>query len=367
MSPNTVRSAAQLESEGTVRVLVTGAGGAAGVAVIRALRASPVSPVAPALPVPTGIALRTNRFTVFGADADPHAAGLALAHDSFVVPPAHSPTFGPKLQQFCREKSIDAVLVTVAEEIEAVRSVKETLSAGGTRVWLPPIAAVQACNDKLAFAQRLHERNVATPATVDGTTYSASEIARQVPGPWIIKPRQGRGSRDVFVADSLDDLSYALRHCSSPIVQTRIPGREFTVDVIVDRSKSVVCASPRWRLATKGGISTSAETFSDPRVLALVEDTMEALGYEGTCCLQGFLTDDDHAICIEVNPRFGGGVSLSIAAGADIATEVVRLTLSAAMHPEQVPAHLVAQPGIRMTRYFDEVYSDGQEQVRRCA
>ena len=327
------------------RVLVTGAGGAAGVAVIRSLRTG------------TG----TSAFTVFATDCDPHAAGLSLANDSFLAPPAASPTFAPVMLQRCRALSIDALVTTVAEEIEVIREIEAELRSCGTKVWLPPAGAAAACVDKLAFFHALAANGVSTPVTVASPAHTqAAMIADLVPGPWIVKPRQGRGSRDVFAADSIADLQYALRRVDEPLVQTRVLGREFTVDVLADRDGTLVGASPRWRLATKGGISTSGVTFHHHEVHDLVEKTMQALNYQGIACLQGFLSDDGHATCIEVNPRFGGGVSLSIAAGAAFAQEFTAATLDATLCAER----LQAMPGVRMTRYFDEVFTDARERTQ---
>lgn len=332
------------------RVLVTGAGGAAGVAVIRSLR--------------TGSLIHGATHHVTATDCDPHAAGLALAHHGFVSPPASSPSFARTLIQRCRSYRIEALVTTVAEEIEALRAAAHELEAIGTRLWLPPSETTSICNDKLAFFHRLHEQGVPTPATIASPSASCAEaIAEAVPGPWIVKPREGRGSRDVFAADSIDDLRYALPRVQEPIVQTRLTGREFTVDVLVSRRRDLIGVSPRWRLATKGGISTSGVTFRHPEVQLLVEQTMHALQYEGVGCLQGFLDDEGRASCVEVNPRFGGGVSLSIAAGAAFAHEFVALTIGESL----TGTSLVAQPGVRMTRFFDEVVTDTREPAQLCA
>ena len=318
-------------------VLVTGAGGAAGVAVIRALRAS-------------------GGMRVVAADSDPHAAGLELANNAVVLPNATSQRFVPMLLQTCRHFSVDAIVCTVAEEMPFIGDASEALQTSGTSVWLPPGPAVSICNDKQRFAALLRNNGVATPATCTG-------IDTLVPGPWIIKPRNGRGSRDVFAAETIDDVTYALRRVPDPIIQTRIDGREFTVDVLVERGGEIAALSPRWRLATKGGISTSGVTFQHPAVTQLVHDTMRTLSYEGIACLQGFLDDSGAATCIEVNPRFGGGVSLSIAAGADFATEFVRATLGSRVRSNRLQATV----GVRMSRYFDEVFSMNEPAGQKCA
>ncbi|MGH9303437.1 MAG: ATP-grasp domain-containing protein, partial [Acidimicrobiales bacterium] len=64
-------------------------------------------------------------------------------------------------------------------------------------------------------------------------------------------------------------------------------------------------------------------------------------------------THRDSAVCfIEVNPRFSGGLPLSLAAGADLVGEYVRGARGMQMRPERCSY----RPGVRMLRYFEEVF-----------
>ena len=125
-----------------------------------------------------------------------------------------------------------------------------------------------------------------------------------------MKPRFGRGSRDVFSVDDPDDLAFALRRVPDPIVQTRLVGREFTVDALVDRDGHLAGAVPRWRLETKAGISTKGETFADAAVVNGVARLLAAVGLTGPANVQGFVDPNGGASFIEVNPRFSGGLPL---------------------------------------------------------
>lgn len=55
----------------------------------------------------------------------------------------------------------------------------------------------------------------------------------------------------------------------------------------------------------------------------------------------------------EVNPRFSGGLPLSLAAGADLVGEYLRAVTGLPVRPER----LAYRPGVRMTRYHEEVFS----------
>ena len=112
---------------------------------------------------------------------------------------------------------------------------------------------------------------------------------------------------------------------------------------------------PRWRLETKAGISTKGTTFSDDRVASLVRHAIAALGLEGACNVQGFLDDArDEVWLLEVNPRFSGGLPLSLAAGADLVGEFLRGTLGLPLRPER----LVHRDGVTMTRHLTEIFME---------
>jgi len=306
-------------------VLVTGAGGPAGVAVIRALTASGHPAVA--------------------ADSDSLAVGLRLGTGSGVLPRADDDTFVERLCRLATEWGASAVVPTVAEELVALAEASDELLGAGVAHWLPSPAAVQACTDKWRFAQMLEDHDIPAPATNLGS-------AEGVPGAWIVKPRFGRGSRDVVAVDRPDELAWALAKVPQPIVQTRLSGREFTVDALVDRDGTLAGAVPRWRLETKAGISTKGRTFEDDSLCAGVGRLLAAVGLHGPANVQGFVGDDGAAAFTEVNPRFSGGLPLSVAAGADLVGEYLRGILGQPVRKER----LTFRPGVTMLRHFEEVF-----------
>jgi carbamoyl-phosphate synthase large subunit len=308
-----------------VRVLVTGAGGPAGVAVIRALQA--------------------RGHHVVALDADPSAAGLRLAAESHVVPRADDPHYLAALLRVATISDAQALICTVAEEYRALGGAVEYLNEAGVRTLMPPMAAVELCTDKWAFAEHLAGESFPVPQTGLG---SAEDVA----GPWIVKPRFGRGSRDVMAAATRTQLAAALRQVPDPIVQTQLAGREFTCDALVDRTGAVVAAAPRWRTETRGGISTKGTTFEDAEVARVVTLVLKSVGLVGPANVQGFVSEDGRVAVHEVNPRFSGGLPLTLAAGCDVVEEYLRDVMGLPVRPER----LVARPGVSMTRFFCEVF-----------
>jgi len=309
----------------STRVLVTGAGGAAGVSVIRALRDA--------------------GHYVIAVDADRQAVGLLLADEGHAVPRYDDPTYLAALIRIATVYEAQALICTVAEEYLVLSTATEYLEEAGLRTLMPSIETVRTCVDKWLFAQAMEAAALPVPATVLG---GEGEVA----GPWIVKPRNGRGSRDVHAVSTKKQLAAALALTPAPIVQTQVVGREFTADALVYPAGELCGVAPRWRLATKGGISTLGATFDDHVVNDVVGRVLKTIGHVGPANVQGFVTDDGSVVIVEVNPRFSGGLPLSLHAGADLVGEYLR----AIMGREPRPERLVVRPGVTMFRHFDEVY-----------
>ena len=305
-------------------VLVTGAGGAAGISVIRALK--------------------QQGHRVIATDCDPLAAGLRLADAAAVLPPYAADDYVDQLVATAIIHGATCLMSTLAEEMVRLAAATDRFDADGLAHWLPGPEAVTSCIDKWKFAQAVAATGHPAPATGLGS-------ADGVPGPWIVKPRFGRGSRDVYAVDDQDELSWAIRQVPDPIVQTRLSGREFTVDALVDRSGNLAGAVPRWRLETKAGISTKGETFSSSSLVGAVGSLLRSLGVTGPANVQGFVSPDGPSF-MEINPRFSGALPLSLAAGADLVGQYLNGVLGDPIRPER----LTFQPGVTMIRHFEEIF-----------
>jgi carbamoylphosphate synthase large subunit len=318
-------------------VLVTGSGGPAGVAVIRRL-----------------IALGHR---VVAADAA--AAGGALASVAVTVPRGDHPRFVDALVAVADAHGVDALVGTVAEELPQLTAGADRLAAAGVATWLPALAAVDLCCDKGAFARRMAAAGVPHPATA-----SCAEEVASVPGPWVVKPRAGRGSRGVRLPDVRADVVAALREDAHLIAQTRLTGREFTADALVGRAGELQAVVPRWREETKAGISVKGRTFGSEAVTDVVARALAAVRLTGPANVQGFVADDGSATVVEINPRFSGGLPLTLAAGAD----VVSAYLTGVREPDAALPRLEFRPGVSMSRYFAETYAseDGSPVVDPC-
>jgi carbamoyl-phosphate synthase large subunit len=282
---------------------------------------------------------------VVAADADPTAAGLHLADRGAVVPLGSSPEFVGTICRLARASGATILVCTVVEELLALGAAVDELTDAGLRCWLPSAGAVESCTDKWKFARMCADIGAPHPATALGH-------APECDPPWIVKPRRGRGSRDTYLVHDASELHVFLDRVDDPLVQAVLPGREFTIDVLIARDGTLAGASPRWRVETRGGISTKGVTFASPRLVEAMAALVTAAGLDGPACVQGFADGHQFAFT-EINPRFSGGLALTLAAGCDLVGEYVRGVAGQPLRPER----LVARPNVAMTRYFCEAFS----------
>jgi carbamoyl-phosphate synthase large subunit len=306
------------------RVLVTGAGGPAGLSVVRHL-------------------MKKGHY-VIAADAAEHCAAERLADAWVRIPLGTSQVFGDAILRVVKTHKPDALICTVDEEMPALVTVRAGIEALGTGVWIPEAETVRQSSDKLAFAKLMVENRISHPSTFMGNTEIKGE------GPWVVKPRKGRGSRDVRVVETTAEA----QSIAGPgdVVQACLVGREFTADAFRSRRGELLVCSPRWRDEVSRGLSVEGTTFSLVEVDVLVERTLAALNLTGPANVQGFVAADGTVTIMEVNPRFSGGLPLTLEAGAD----TVGLHLAGTIDPRAELPSLVADTGVRMMRYYSEVF-----------
>lgn len=313
-------------------VLVTAAGTATALNVLRALREQDAE------------ALR-----LVGTDMNP--AGLVAAArlcDAFQqVPRNDDPRYLPALLDLCEREGIGVLIPVMDGEVEAVACGRDDLERRGVRTLLPPLDVVAACNDKRQTFDLLRRHDVPTPMT-----WLPDELARAGgPAAWplIVKPRRGVGSADVYRADDEAELAVFLRRVENPIIQEYLAGEEYTVDVLADGDGRVLAAVPRLRIQTKAGVSTKGRTVDDGDLIARTSRLCAAIGVRGPANVQ-WRRDGQRLGCFEINPRFSGGLALTIAAGANTPLMLVRLCLGQAVEP------IGFRAGVVMVRSWSEQF-----------
>jgi carbamoyl-phosphate synthase large subunit len=174
---------------------------------------------------------------------------------------------------------------------------------------------IDICQDKRKTYRFLNKSGFDTPVTM---TVKTALAKKKLKWPCFLKPWDGYASRGNAIVNSRKELLFYSKRIPNCIVQEYVGGTEHTCDVYVDFGMNVRCVVPRKRIEVRAGEVSKGQIVKNAHIIHEAVKLVQALGAgPGVVTIQLFLTPDDKVKFIEVNPRFGGGVPLSIKAGAN--------------------------------------------------
>ncbi len=285
---------------------------------------------------------------VICVDMDALSAGLYSGDNHYVVPGAGDPEYVPVLFRICRREEISFLVPTTDEELTVLSREQDRFRNHGIFVMVSSYATVLTCIDKFATYQFLRAHSIPTPQTFSAGSLPPDE---KLDFPLMVKPRTGKGSINCFKVGNLSDLQYCLRVVPEAIIQEFAPGREYTADVMCNKSSQALIVVPRQRIATIAGVSQKGRTERNRDIEELAVEISAKLKIIGPANIQ-FMVDGAMPRCIEINPRLSGGIPLSLAAGADFAGMMVDL----ARGKDLSPALGRFEEGLIMLRYDESVF-----------
>ena len=256
--------------------------------------------------------LLSKHFEVHFADADIEAKPYSLASEFWHrIPFASDHTFVEKLQELCRDLKVDILIPGVDEELLPISRARKSM---GCEVLLPPTEFVKLHLDKLTSNAFLHAHGLPAPQT------ELLHENQQISFPCIVKPRQGRGSRDVAIVYSEQELQAHIvlsrRQPEELIVQELLRGQEYTVMMASDQTGKLRAVVPV-KVGIKKGITLRAITDNDEVVIAACAAIHQANPVPGCYNIQLVKSEDGAVKPFEINPRISTTACLALAAGVD--------------------------------------------------
>lgn len=299
------------------------------------------------------------RASFFGTDASRLSPALQLCDKRFVVKPITHIGYIRQLLSIVEANTVDLLVPTVDLDLKLLAQNRPKFTAMGCRVLVSAPEVVDICQDKRKTYRFLVKNGFETPLTV-GVRAALSEAIpkKKLNWPCFLKPWDGYASRGNAVVNNRKELLFFAKRIPNPICQEFVEGTEHTCDAYVDFNTKVRCVVPRKRIEVRAGEVSKGQIVKHPHIMSESARLVEALGAgPGVITLQLFLTDAGTVKFIEINPRFGGGVPLSIKAGANFPKWILQELLG-------------RQPRIRfdafkgnliMLRYDGEVWVDNRD------
>ena len=260
---------------------------------------------------------------VIATDIARHSSAFHDADISRIVPNYADPECLNELLRLCQEFNIKIIVPTIDPDLPFYARHLDKFAEVGTQIMISAGDTIQIGNDKLNTHDWLVQKGF--PTVKQTTPEHVLENPDDWPYPLFVKPR--RGSSSIGAAMVRDEAELRMATANREfIVQTVARGREYTVDVYIDRDGACRCAVPRLRIETRGGEVNKGMTVRHDLIQQTARDVAEALpGGYGVMNIQIFYDDESGQInVIEINPRYGGGYPLSHEAGAPMAQWMIQ-------------------------------------------
>ena len=269
---------------------------------------------------------------VFACDRDSTAAALKDADVGIVVPDVFDEEYIPTLVSIIKKHKIAAIISLNDLELPILAKNKNTLEEAGTKLLISDEETIDIAYDKWKAFKFLVGLNIKTPLTfIDLDLAKKALETGELHFPVFVKPRFGSASKNINVADTLEELEliYKLQLISlkketpnqdvseAILIQEKLKGVEYGLDVVNDFNKNYRISFARRKLAMRGGETDKAESVIHKRFTDIGKKLGENMKHIGIMDCDLFV-HHDHTYVLEMNPRFGGGYPFSHVAGANI-------------------------------------------------
>lgn len=282
------------------------------------------------------------RGSVIVTDVNALSPSVYAADRSYEVPLATDPGYLDAVAGVCRRERVKLLVPTIDDELTIFADAVDRFAAMGVRVVVSPRETTSLCDDKYATCLALQALGIDAAESFLPATLPADPRF-----PLFIKPRVGRGGVSAFPVRNARELAFFTDYVPNPVIQGFLDGPEFTIDLLCDFHGRPLSVVPRERVVVRAGVVDRGRTVANPALIQLGLKCAAALRFVGAVNIQCRLVDG-RPVVFEINPRFSGGIPLTIAAGADFPRWIVDLTLGR----EVTPA---------VGRFFDDIWMTNYE------
>ncbi|WP_081963288.1 ATP-grasp domain-containing protein [Pseudomonas sp. ML96] len=300
--------------EGPLTALVTGVGAIIGQGIIKSLRA-------------------INRdIRIIGIDRNTEGLGPSLC-DSFYAKPRCEESSIEYLrfwQSLILKEAVDIVLPGLEVDVQFLVENCAAVEESGTKIVLNNRLLIEQSADKWTFGQLLAENGFPRiPATLARSWHACQEELG--PGPFLLKPRRGNGSRGIVKIESEADFSYWTHKVDKNFLIQKFldnDDMEFTVGAFgLGNGETLPPIIFRRKLSVAGN-TQFAEVVTNTQLRDEVNRLAKHFKPLGPTNYQ-FRFDHEIPYLLEINPRFSSSTSLRAAFGYNEAKLSIEFYLDA--------------------------------------
>lgn len=278
---------------------------------------------------------------VVATDMQLSAPALQAADVKLQVPAVYDPKYIDITLKICKEQKIDALISLNDLELPILAENKTKFEAYGVKVLVSDPEVIDIAFDKYKTAQWVESIGLNAPKTYVTLASAKEALAKgEISFPLFMKPRWGSGSIGLETIDDMEELDIYYHLLMKKIkktilgtasvgdeyimIQEKLTGKEFGLDVMNDLEGNNVAVSVKQKLAMRAGETDKAITVDIPEVYEMGRKIGDNLKHIGNLDVDIMQRANGDFCVLELNPRFGGGYPFSYEAGANMPKAILQ-------------------------------------------
>ncbi len=279
--------------------------------------------------------------TIIATDMQLSAPALQAADIKIQVPAVYAKDYIDITLDICRKHHVDALISLNDLELPILAENKAKFEAEGVRVIVSGPEVIDICFDKYKTAQWTESIGLNAPKTYVRLADAKKALATgEIAFPLFMKPRWGSGSIGLETIDDMEELDIYYHILMKKIkksilatasvgdeyimIQEKLTGQEFGLDVMNDLQGNHVAVSVKKKLAMRAGETDKAITVDLPEVREMGKKIGENLHHIGNLDVDIMQRANGDYCVLELNPRFGGGYPFSYEAGVNLPKAILQ-------------------------------------------
>ena len=270
---------------------------------------------------------------IVATDMQLSAPALTVSDIKLQVPAVYTADYIDRTLEICRDYNIKALISLNDLELPILAENRNRFEAIGVFPIVSSKEVIDICFDKYRTAQFIESIGLNSPKTFINLNEAKNAIKEgDISFPLVLKPRWGSGSIGIEFVNDFEELeeSYAslLKKIKKSIlgtaskgeeyilIQQKIDGQEYGMDVMNDLSGTTRGVSVKKKLAMRAGETDKAQTVDNATIREIGRTLGKRLHHIGNLDVDVFEKDGNYYV-LELNPRFGGGFPFSYEAGVN--------------------------------------------------
>ena len=277
---------------------------------------------------------------IVATDMNLSAPALQVADIKLHVPAVYDNNYVDDLLNICKDYHIHALISLNDLELPILADNRERFEAMGVKAIVSSPEVIDICFDKYKTSKWIESIGLKTPKTyIHLQDVKDALKAGEISFPLFMKPRWSSGSIGLESIADMEELDIIYHLLSKKIkrsilsnasvgndyilIQEKLTGKEYGLDVMNDLEGRNVAVAVKQKLSMRAGETDKAITIDLPEVREIGAAIGRELKHIGNLDVDIMQRANGDYCVLELNPRFGGGFPFSYEAGVNLPKAII--------------------------------------------